>query len=84
MLSVLIGIAPWNFFCCSAGSLLRDLTNTNQIMNREKYMLLLSLAAIFLLIPSLKSRFMGNTEVSITESTHESNPLLESKTIKAD
>jgi hypothetical protein len=53
-------------------------------MNREKYMLLLSLAAIFLLIPSLKSRFMGNTEVSITESTHESNPLLESKTIKAD
>ena len=39
--SVFIGIAPWNFFSCSAGAILRELTNTKEIISREKYILVL-------------------------------------------
>ena len=37
--SLFIGIAPWNFFSCSAGAILRELTTTNDIMSGEKYLL---------------------------------------------
>jgi uncharacterized membrane protein YdjX (TVP38/TMEM64 family) len=37
VLSVFIGIAPWNFFSCSAGAILRQLTNTKEIMDSKKY-----------------------------------------------
>lgn len=56
--SVFIGIAPWNFFSCSAGSILRELTNTKEIMTTEKYLLLLGLAALFLIIPYVKSKLL--------------------------
>jgi uncharacterized membrane protein YdjX (TVP38/TMEM64 family) len=35
--SVMIGIAPWNFFSCSAGSFIRDLTTTGDILDSKKY-----------------------------------------------
>jgi uncharacterized membrane protein YdjX (TVP38/TMEM64 family) len=54
--SVFIGIAPWNFFSCSAGAILRELTNTKEIMDSKKYFSLLALALVFLLIPVLKSK----------------------------
>ncbi len=56
-LSVFIGIAPWNFFACSAGAILRDLTNTKEILDTKKYLVLLGLALCFLLIPIIKSKF---------------------------
>ena len=37
IISVMIGLAPWNFFTCSAGSILFELTDTKQIMNPYKY-----------------------------------------------
>lgn len=37
VISVFIGIAPWNFFSCSAGAILRELTNTKDIMDTKKY-----------------------------------------------
>jgi len=38
MLSVFIGLAPWNFFSCSAGLILFELTDTKQIMDTRKYL----------------------------------------------
>jgi uncharacterized membrane protein YdjX (TVP38/TMEM64 family) len=55
--AVFVGIAPWNFFSCSAGAILRDLTNTRDIMDTRKYILLITLACGFLLIPWIKSKF---------------------------
>jgi hypothetical protein len=37
ILSVFIGLAPWNFFMCSIGSILIEIIDTNQIMNPYKY-----------------------------------------------
>lgn len=37
ILSFMIGLAPWNFFSCSAGSILFELTDTKQIMDTRKY-----------------------------------------------
>jgi uncharacterized membrane protein YdjX (TVP38/TMEM64 family) len=37
ILSIFIGLAPWNFFSCSAGSILFLLTDTKQIMDTKKY-----------------------------------------------
>ena len=37
ILTVFIGIAPWNFFSCSAGAILRELTTTQEIMSGKKY-----------------------------------------------
>ena len=66
-LSVFIGIAPWNFFSCSAGAILRDLTNTNQIMDSNKYFSLIGLALCFLLIPLVKSKFAPNKSENSAE-----------------
>jgi len=55
--TVFIGIAPWNFFSCSAGAILRQLTNTKEIMDSKKYLALIGLALSFLLIPVLKNKF---------------------------
>jgi membrane protein DedA with SNARE-associated domain len=55
--TVFIGIAPWNFFSCSAGAILRELTNTKEIMDTKKYLILIALALCFLLIPFIKSKF---------------------------
>jgi len=38
VLSVFIGLGPWNFFSCSAGSILFKLTDTKQIMDTNKYL----------------------------------------------
>lgn len=61
-LTVMVGIAPWNFFSCSAGAILRELTNTKEIMDSRKYLMLLGLALCFLIIPILKSRFNSKNE----------------------
>lgn len=37
-LTVLVGLAPWNFFTCSAGAILRELTSTKEIMSTKKYL----------------------------------------------
>lgn len=67
ILSVFIGIAPWNFFSCSAGAILRTLTNTKEIMSTEKYMLLIALALCFLIIPLIKSKFSKYTNTQQQE-----------------
>jgi len=36
-ISVFIGIAPWNFFACSAGNILSTLASTRSIMGKEEY-----------------------------------------------
>jgi hypothetical protein len=61
--SVLVGIAPWNFFSCSAGAVLRDLTNTKEIMDSKKYLSLLLLALCFLIFPYIKSKLMPKENV---------------------
>ncbi len=58
--TVFIGIAPWNFFSCSAGAILRELTNTKEIMDAKKYLLLIGLALAFLLIPYVKGKLCPN------------------------
>ena len=60
--SVLVGIAPWNFFSCSAGAVLRDLTNTKEIMDSKKYFSLLLLALGFLIFPFIKSKLFKQRE----------------------
>jgi len=35
--TVFIGIAPWNFFSCSAGEFLSTLATTSDIMKKEQY-----------------------------------------------
>ena len=57
MLSVFIGIAPWNFLSCSAGAILRELTDTKEIITTKNYILLISIACVFLVIPLIKSKF---------------------------
>jgi hypothetical protein len=39
IISTFIGIAPWNFFMCSAGSILFEIIDRNQIINPYKYAL---------------------------------------------
>jgi len=39
LLSIFIGLAPWNFISCSAGSILFELTDTKQIMDTRKYII---------------------------------------------
>jgi uncharacterized membrane protein YdjX (TVP38/TMEM64 family) len=65
--SVFVGIAPWNFFSCSAGAILRDLTHTKEIMDTRKYILLITLACGFLLIPWIKSKFGSKNNQSDNE-----------------
>lgn len=36
-ISVLIGLAPWNFFACSSGNLLSSLTSTQKIIGSQEY-----------------------------------------------
>jgi uncharacterized membrane protein YdjX (TVP38/TMEM64 family) len=60
--SLLIGIAPWNFISCSAGAVLRDLTNTKEIMDTKKYLTLIGLASCFLIMPFIKSKFSKKVE----------------------
>ena len=50
VLSVFIGLAPWNFFSCSAGSILFELTDTKQIMNSRKYLFVKYFAYLFTLL----------------------------------
>ena len=63
--TVFIGIGPWNFFSCSGGAILRQLTNTKEIMDTKKYLLLIVLALCFLLIPYIKSKLVK--EIKNTE-----------------
>lgn len=37
IITVFIGIAPWNFFSCSSGNIISSLANTNEIMGKEQY-----------------------------------------------
>ena len=37
VITVFIGIAPWNFFACSSGNLISKLAATNEIMGKEQY-----------------------------------------------
>lgn len=46
IISVFIGLSPWNFFSCSAGSILIELTDTKQIMDTKKYIFVI----LFILI----------------------------------
>jgi hypothetical protein len=39
-------LSPWNFFSCSAGSILIELTDTKQIMDTKKYIFVI----LFILI----------------------------------
>lgn len=59
-LSVFIGIAPWNFFSCSAGKVLNSLSSTNEIMSKEKYFILFCLFLVFCLFPFLKKRIFSD------------------------
>ena len=56
-ISVFIGIAPWNFFSCSAGAILRELTDTKEIMNKEKYLLVI----IIYLVNRASFMFLNNS-----------------------
>lgn len=47
VVSVFIGLAPWNFFSCSAGSILFQLTDTKQIMDTRKYLFVCLISLIF-------------------------------------
>ena len=57
--TVLIGIAPWNFFACSSGNLIKNLTSTRDIMGKEQYLQLGILCLIFLAIPFIKRIFLN-------------------------
>ena len=39
VVSVFVGLGPWNFFSCSAGAILKELTNTKEIMTTNRYLL---------------------------------------------
>lgn len=45
--SVFVGLAPWNFFSCSAGSILFKLTDTKEIMDSRKYLIVIITMLIF-------------------------------------
>ena len=42
ILSVAIGLAPWNYIACSAGVLLAELVSKNDLMTTQNYLLVIS------------------------------------------
>ena len=59
-LSILIGLAPYNFLSCEAGLILSELTSDGAVIDRRKTALLAAIAIVGFLAPTIAKRWVGN------------------------
>ena len=57
LLSIFLGLMPWNFIVCEAGSVLSTIESKSDVLRPETYIKLLLIAFVFLLPPLLKRLF---------------------------
>lgn len=66
IMTVFIGIAPWNFFACSSGDLISTLASTKEIMGLSQY-----LQVSFVLISAFIFMFNSHRNTNCKEDLHE-------------
>lgn len=63
--SIFIGLMPWNFIVCEAGSVLSTIQSKSDIVNPENGLKLAGIAILFLLPPLIKNLFCKKMEEEI-------------------
>jgi len=65
ILSVAVGLAPWNFFACKAGVFIHKFNSRDEIMDRDTNLTLFAFALMFLVVPlgrKLTNKFFNKAE----------------------
>jgi len=62
--SIALGLIPWNFFTCQAGSVISTFKSKDEIMNTSTIISFIGLAAIFL-IPPIYRKIANRTAVTV-------------------